>query len=335
MTTQTAIRVPSKSKPDVIYTMVKGDDGWRHERIVCEAAAHNRRCWHVEYAEQSEALSKEPGMNSQQVGDPAPGTAIVTLDSTVALPVPVDMAVEQWDQYQELTRRLLNESDYQEIGQRKFKKKSAWRKYARAFNITDRVTYEEITRDEDGFPLWARIRVEAKAPNGRTAEADHECHVSERCCAAARGLTCEKADWNSHTCCITACDGRIHWSHPGDLPATALTRAKNRAIADLIGAGEVSAEEMTEESARRDTPASVATTAPAKTPFCPTHKTAMRLVPAGTSKKSGKPYDAFWGCKTKECSQTITDQDWRDHLERKASEAEPGESIDPDDLPFE
>ncbi len=163
---------------------------------------------------------------------------------TVSLPVSVSEALRQWNEYQELTRQLLNETDYQDIGKIRFKKKSAWRKYARAFNISDRVSQEEIKRDNDGFPIWARIRVEASAPNGRTAEADHECHVSERCCPAARGHVCDKAGYEKHTCCPQGCDGRIHWSHPGDLPATALTRAKNRAISDLIGAGEVSAEEM-------------------------------------------------------------------------------------------
>lgn len=172
------------------------------------------------------------------------GTEIIPYSETVSLPITVEQAQAQWDEYQRLTQLLLNETDYQKIGSKQFKKKSAWRKYARAFNITDHVTFEHIERSEDGFPLWARIRVEASHPNGRSVEADHECHVKERCCAAASGMLCEKKTWRGHTCCLTNCNGRNHWSHPGDLPATALTRAKNRAISDLIGAGEVSAEEM-------------------------------------------------------------------------------------------
>jgi hypothetical protein len=43
--------------------------------------------------------------------------------------VDVDQAVEHWKTYQKLTNHLLDESDYQKIGDRKFKKKSAWRKY--------------------------------------------------------------------------------------------------------------------------------------------------------------------------------------------------------------
>ena len=171
-------------------------------------------------------------------------TELVPIQETVSLPITVTEAIHQWNQYQELTRLLLGDTDYQQIGSKQFKKKSAWRKYARAFNISDEVSAEEIKRSDDGYPLWARLRVKATAPNGRFAEADHECHISERCCQAAQGLPCEKSGWKGHTCCTTGCNGRIHWSHPGDLPATALTRAKNRAISDLIGAGEVSAEEM-------------------------------------------------------------------------------------------
>jgi hypothetical protein len=169
------------------------------------------------------------------------------VQSTVALPISVEEAVEQWHQYQQLTRALLEDSDYQAIGQKKFKKKSAWRKYSRAFNISDRVTHEEIVRGPDGFPVFARVRVQASHPSGRTAEADHECHVSERCCPVAFGGRCPKAGWRGHTCCTAGCNARLHWSHPGDIPATATTRAKNRAISDLIGAGEVSAEEMDPE----------------------------------------------------------------------------------------
>lgn len=165
----------------------------------------------------------------------------------VAMPVSVEQAVGEFRDYLRLTQELLDDSDYQRIGNKRFKKKSAWRKYARAFNVSDAVTYEEIVRAEDGWPLYARIRVRATAPNGRTEESDQEAHLGERCCPAKIGLPCRQRTWSSHTCCTDACNPRQHWSHPGDIPATALTRAKNRAIADLIGAGEVSAEEMHDE----------------------------------------------------------------------------------------
>ena len=214
----------------------------------------------------------------------------ITVSETVSLPVPVEEVLRQWEQYQELTRKLLNETDYQKIGNKQFKKKSAWRKYARAFNITDRVTFEEISRFDDGFPRYARLRVEARAMNGRTAEADQECHVTERCCVQP----CNKRSWKGHDCCDEDCNGKRHWSHAGDLPATALTRAKNRAISDLIGAGEVSAEEM-EGTDQQERPAFRQPTVPP--PSCPEHGTKfMQLVKAGKSKKTGNAYDAFWSC---------------------------------------
>ena len=159
--------------------------------------------------------------------------------------VDVEAAVAEWEAYQELTRRLLDDSDYQKIGKTRFKKKSAWRKYARAFNISCEKVSEEIQRDERGFPIYARIVVRATDPAGRYQDGEQECHVTERCC----DQPCRKKSWRNHYCCPAGCDGRQHFSHPGDLSSTAFTRAKNRAIADLIGAGEVSAEEMKDKPA--------------------------------------------------------------------------------------
>jgi hypothetical protein len=36
---------------------------------------------------------------------------------------------------------------------------------------------------------------------------------------------------------------------------------------------------------------------------CPIHHTAWKLVPAGVSKRTGKPYDAFRACSTSGCDQ--------------------------------
>ncbi len=37
--------------------------------------------------------------------------------------------------------------------------------------------------------------------------------------------------------------------------------------------------------------------------YCPVHRVAWHTVPAGVSKKTGKPYGAFWGCPDKGCQQ--------------------------------
>ncbi len=45
----------------------------------------------------------------------------------------------------------------------------------------------------------------------------------------------------------------------------------------------------------------------------------MRFIKAGTSKKSGKPYDAFWGCQDRKCDFTwkpIGEQDYKSQREQ-------------------
>lgn len=41
-----------------------------------------------------------------------------------------------------------------------------------------------------------------------------------------------------------------------------------------------------------------------ETPMCPKCGGEMKVVPAGTSKKTGRPYAAFYSCKTWECGGT-------------------------------
>ena len=75
----------------------------------------------------------------------------------------VDVAIEQWDAYQKLCKGLLNETDYQEIivkekdengnyvkVKRHFKKKSAWQKLSRAFNVDTEIVDREIERTKMG-----------------------------------------------------------------------------------------------------------------------------------------------------------------------------------------
>lgn len=188
---------------------------------------------------EAEIVDEQPQALVPANGRPAP---LVTIGDIENVEEFVERAKKQWEAYQELTRSILDASDYQKIGGREFKKKSAWRKYATAFNISTEVIKEEIVRAEDGYPIYARVVVRATAPNGRYQEADHECHVTEKCCPKP----CPRSSWQNHACCGPDCDGRRHFSHPGDIPAIATTRAKNRAISDLIGAGEVSADEMSD-----------------------------------------------------------------------------------------
>ena len=146
--------------------------------------------------------------------------------------VDVDAAVEFFENYEELTTRLLKPTDYQGKGKEAFKKKSAWRKYATAFNISDEKVDEEIIRDEQHRIVSATFTVRAIAPNGRTSIGVASCSIYDKI---------KKDDTEEPT----PFELRKRFSNAeNDVITTAHTRAKSRAIADIIGTGEVSAEEM-------------------------------------------------------------------------------------------
>lgn len=159
---------------------------------------------------------------------------------------------EAFGDYQSLCEKLLTDDDHQMIGSRRFRKKSAWRKLAVAFGVSFELVEKEITyadaKKQRGVQV-ARFVYRAVAPNGRYVDGWGSCSVYERCCESP----CPKVSWNNHECCGRDCAGSIHFSHADhDVPATAETRAKNRAASDLFGMGEVSAEEVVGEG---ETPA--------------------------------------------------------------------------------
>ncbi|MBQ9024797.1 MAG: hypothetical protein IJ104_00810 [Methanobrevibacter sp.] len=187
-------------------------------------------------------------MSEEITGDVAVVEPIVPTPTPLANQfdiVDVSAAKEFMDNYQELVEILLDESDYQQIGDKNAKKKSAWRKLATAFNISDKIVHEEETRDETGQIVTSKFYVQATLPNGRTATAVGVCSIYDkiRYHGDKRDKT-QPANFELR--------GRFS-NAEHDVPSTAHTRAKSRAIADLIGAGEVSAEEMTGEkkSARK------------------------------------------------------------------------------------
>ena len=150
--------------------------------------------------------------------------------------VDVDAAEAFMDNYQELVDRLLKESDYQEIGDKKAKKKSAWRKLATAFNISDEIIHEEETRDETSQIVSAKYYVRATLPNGRSAVGVGVCSIYDK--IRYHGKKRDKERPSNFEL-----RGRFS-NAEHDVPSTAHTRAKSRAIADLIGSGENSAEEF-------------------------------------------------------------------------------------------
>lgn len=151
--------------------------------------------------------------------------------------------VQAFEDYQAMCDRLLVGEDYQQIGSKAFRKKSAWRKLAVAFGVSTELVSKEYERDPRGRIIRAEVLMRAVAPNGRYMEGMGACDAFERCCEAA---ICTNSS-QYHTHCATDCNGFLHFSKPShDIPATAMTRATNRASADLFGFGEVSAEEVTD-----------------------------------------------------------------------------------------
>lgn len=139
----------------------------------------------------------------------------------------VDQAVEAFNQYQMLKTKLRGEGDFVQFTDRQGNVKEAptksWRsKLTRFFGISIEVINESIETLPDGsFIVKATAR--AIAPNGLYMEGDGACWSKTK----------NEFDYKGNPVDIYH-NTRSH----------AITRAKNRAVLELIGFGEVSAEEI-------------------------------------------------------------------------------------------
>jgi hypothetical protein len=151
----------------------------------------------------------------------SPAVALSTIKPPVSLlikPVAsINDIVAAWNDYQNLKAKLLNESDYQLIQGKNCIKKSGWRKIQTAFSISDELISEE-RKDYKSYFVY-EVTVKVTAPNGRYTFSVGSCASNERKFA--------------------------HVEH--DVRSTAHTRSKSRGISDLVGGGDVSAEEMIAE----------------------------------------------------------------------------------------
>jgi hypothetical protein len=130
-----------------------------------------------------------------------------------------------WAAFEALKAALLTGDDYQQIAGKAFIKRSGFRKIAVYFGLSDRILEQQRVDREDKSFTW-RMVVEAKAPNGRVSIGVGICDSAEKKFA--------------------------HLEH--DVYATAHTRAKSRAISDMVAGGVVSAEEMEAESTDKREP---------------------------------------------------------------------------------
>jgi hypothetical protein len=157
-----------------------------------------------------------------------PSTQLVRRErrSEVLRPLDTEAVLASFDEYQQLVQRILTPKDWQgrPNAEGSFVKKKGWRKIATAFDLDVRAIpgMSRVERDENGNAVRAEVWVRAVSPAGRVMDGDGYCSADEPRFAGAKGR--QKLE--------------------NDLRATATTRAKNRAISDLVGMGDVSAEEV-------------------------------------------------------------------------------------------
>ena len=148
-----------------------------------------------------------------------PGADLIPVN-TGAAPLSPAAAREAMETYQQISRALITPDDMQRIGRTEFPKRSALRKLANAYRVSTEIIKDQVDYDDDGNMVRARITVRATHPDGRISDGDGICHVGER---TGGRKPDPKIEHDTH--------------------GTAVTRAKNRAISDLIAFGAVSAEE--------------------------------------------------------------------------------------------
>ncbi len=160
-----------------------------------------------------------------------PSQALQTIDGQVLATEPVrptmirplatpDEALDAWQAFQSLKAKLITADDTQHVSGKDRITKSGWRKIAAAFGIDTELVQEARLPKENGAGFVVECTVRAIAPNGRHCDGVGSFDSTER-----------------------------RMAHPEhDVRATAFTRACNRAISDLVGGGEVSAEEIRGET---------------------------------------------------------------------------------------
>jgi hypothetical protein len=148
-------------------------------------------------------------------GAPKVATALVPFEPLMPN---VEKAVASMRLFQRLKSDLLDDEDVVMIGKKKYIKRSGWRKIALSFGISTKIVSVEKETLEKG-DIRISVKAEAIAPNGRVCEEIASCSSSE--------VTKSNMDPTLH-----------------NIETKAATRAINRAISDLVGGGEVSAEEI-------------------------------------------------------------------------------------------
>lgn len=179
-----------------------------------------------------EASSEEDSPFLDEVPDASPITrsaAIIAKASPGGELVKPVAAIQEtlkvFHAFEDAKKTLLAKNDVQRIGNKGFIKKSGWRKIAVFFGLSlQKLGEREIV--SEGQRVY-EMEYRAIAPGGQFHDATGYASWDEASSIGRAKKGPEGEAKNEH-----------------DVRVTAETRAKNRAISDLVGGGEVSAEEM-------------------------------------------------------------------------------------------
>lgn len=155
---------------------------------------------------------------------------IQTMNQQIVMPaVTPEQATEAWSQYESMKKAIATKDDIQKIQGKDFLKKSYWRKIATFFNLSVEVVEERY--EQIGKTIVWHFTCKAIAPNGRFSIGTGSCDAFEK----AKLVDGRYLDnWNK-----PATANSVH-----NIRSTAETRAFNRAVSNLVGGGEVSADEI-------------------------------------------------------------------------------------------
>jgi len=142
-------------------------------------------------------------------------TSIVPSEREIVAPASPERVLAAMKAFEWFKSNALTPNDYQPIAGKNYIKKSGWMKIALACNVSLEKREERVEDLESGVRVY-HYTYRAIAPSGRFADAVGSASTDER--------------------------EFTHEVH--DVRALAQTRACNRAISNLVGGGEVSAEEM-------------------------------------------------------------------------------------------
>jgi len=225
--------IKKHSGEDISFEEASKMDNNEIQAVFKEAKEKGMKNYDEEKAEmdkQNETISNELVVEGGEVGigSPPPSQRLhvsseletnLAVQSGIVMPaVSATEAVKAWDAYLDLKKKIATKDDTQIIQGREFFKKSYWRKLATFFNLSVEVI-EEREEGTDKNRIYHFV-CKATAPNGRYAQGTGTCDQQEK--------------------------GRKNTIH--NTRSTAETRAFNRAVSNLVGGGEVSAEEMGEDS---------------------------------------------------------------------------------------